>query len=102
MIPKDHRYICAEGIEEDITYKVWNMGEKKIKVQLFWGEKPNRGYKIRIRDVVIDGDKIKVSYKKILPKPDSVYSQVISYPCDSWDGNIEDVYPQYLVELQTD
>lgn len=61
-----------------ISYKDENMGEKYIAI--IAGEKPNPAYGINVKSAEnIDG-KINIIVEEIVPSPDIITAQVISYP----------------------
>ncbi|SCZ05325.1 protease complex subunit PrcB family protein [Alkaliphilus peptidifermentans] len=84
---------------DDVTYKVIKTAPDKIKVELYWGEKPSRGYKIKIKEVKLEENNVNVVYSQVYPDPDSIYSQVISYPSDIWEGKVEKLQDNYQVKL---
>lgn len=89
----------AEYDNPEVTYQINRLSGNKVKVTVLWGEKPNSGYRIRIKDVRIVNDEVKVIYSKVYPDEDGIYKQVITYPTDSWEGYIDCKYEAYKVAL---
>ncbi len=90
---------AKDYIQQDISYQVIKLSDNKIKIVIHWNHTPSAGHKIKIEDVIIEGDEIKVVYKKHHPKGDSINCQVITRPTDSWEGNINGNFDKYYITL---
>lgn len=91
--------IKVEYDNPEVTYQINKLSDNKVKVTVFWGEKPNSGYRIRIKEVAIVNEELKVIYSKCYPDEDGIYKQVITYPSDSWEGIIDAHHEAYMVTL---
>ncbi len=85
-----YRYLDKREYENpEVTYQLSKLSDNKVKVTVFWGEKPNSGYRIRIKEVRMNNGELKVLYSKSYPDEDGIYKQAITYPSDSWEGELE-------------
>ncbi len=83
----------------EVTYQLSKLSGNKVKVTVFWGEKPNSGYRIKIKEVRMLNGELKVLYSKDYPDEDGIYKQAITYPSDSWEGEVEAVMEACSVTL---
>ncbi|WP_026476720.1 hypothetical protein [Alkaliphilus transvaalensis] len=86
-------------VQQDVSYQVVKLAKDKIKVTVQWNSTPTKGHKIKIQDVIVIENKIKVVYKKIYPNGDSINCQVITNSTDSWEGSVDGIYEDYTVTL---
>jgi len=85
-----YRYLDKREYDNpEVTYQVAKLSDKKVKVTVFWGEKPNSGYRIRIKEVKWINGELKVIYSKSFPNEDGIYKQAITYPSDTWEGDVD-------------
>ena len=95
-----YRYLDKREYDNpEVTYQVATLSDNKVKVTVFWGEKPNSGYRIRIKEVrIIDGE-LKVVYSMSYPDEDGIYKQAITYPSDTWEGDVDVSHDAFSVTL---
>lgn len=66
----------------DVQIIVRALNDHSSEVTLSWGEKPTGGYSIKIKEVVIEGDRVKIYYTTTSPGPDDIVTQAFTYPKD--------------------
>ena len=95
-----YKYLDRKEYESpEVTYQISKLSSNKVKVTVFWGEKPNSGYRIRIEDVKVIKDELKVVYSMTYPDEDGIYKQCVTYPSDSWEGVVDGPHEAYSVTL---
>ena len=55
-------------------------GKNDTVIAITIGERPNGGYGIDIKNVIIDSDKVEIDFTEKKPKEDEVTTQEITYP----------------------
>ncbi len=90
--------------QHDVSCKIYKVQNDRLKVEVYWDNKPCSGYKIQIDDVEVKGKEIKVFYKKVYPEMDTIYNQVIKNPKASYEVKVEEVqgensHDEYIITL---
>lgn len=96
------RFTDEKNSTDEVTYKIVNNEGNNVKLVLNWGEKPTSGYKIKIKNVEVQGEEIIVTYSTVYPAPDAICKQVITYPQDTWEGTLTEAPNKYKIKLSSE